>query len=92
MIYSINYDLNRPGQNYSDLHDAIKSCGAWWHYLDFHWLVDTSLTAKGIWEKIAPHVDDNDHFLIVGITRDYSGWLPKKAWEWINSRTNKMAA
>ncbi len=92
MIYSINYDLNRPGQNYTGLYDAIKSCGVWWHYLDSHWLVDTSLTAKGIWDKLSMHVDKNDRFLIVGITRDYSGWLPQTAWEWINSRTNKMAA
>ena len=92
MIYSINYDLNRAGQNYNELHNAIKSCGAWWHCLDSHWLVDTNLTASAIWDKLAPHVDDNDRFFIVGITRDYSGWLTQAAWEWINSRISKMAA
>lgn len=92
MIYSINYDLNRPGQNYSELHDAIKGCGSWWHYLDSNWLVDTSLNAKEIWEKLSSHADKNDNVLIVGISRDYSGWLPQEAWDWINSRINKMAA
>lgn len=33
MIYAINYDLKRPGQNYEKLYEAIKSCGTWWHYL-----------------------------------------------------------
>jgi hypothetical protein len=92
MIYSINYDLHRPGQNYSELHDAIKSCGAWWHHLDSHWLVDTTLTAKGVWDKLSPHVDTNDHFLIIGITQEYSGWLPQKAWDWINSKSHNLAA
>ena len=92
MIYSINYDLNHPGQNYSGLYGAIKSCGSWRHYLDSHWLVDTNLTAREIWDRLAPHVDDNDRFFIVGITRDYSGWLPKEAWQWISSRINKVAA
>ncbi|MEM7241815.1 MAG: hypothetical protein AAF429_06490 [Pseudomonadota bacterium] len=92
MIYAINYDLKRPGQNYNDLHDAIKGCGAWWHYLDSCWLVDTNLSASQIWEKLSKHTDSNDYFLITGISRDYSGWLPEKAWEWINSRSNKMAA
>ena len=30
MIYAINYDLKRPGQNYELLYGAVKSCGAWW--------------------------------------------------------------
>ena len=33
MIYAINYDLKRPGQNYEALNNAIKNCGDWWHYL-----------------------------------------------------------
>lgn len=92
MIYAINYDLKRPGQNYEMLYDAIKSCGTWWHYLGSTWLVDTSLGATAIWERLAPHVDKNDLVLVVGVTRDYSGWLPKDAWEWLNSRTSKLAA
>jgi hypothetical protein len=92
MIYSINYDLKRPGQNYDALHEAIKGCGAWWHYLGSTWLVDTNLNAKGVWDRLSPHVDKNDSMLIVGITRDYSGWLPQAAWDWINQRAHKAAA
>lgn len=92
MIYAINYDLKRPGQNYEPLYEAIKSCGAWWHYLDSTWLVDTSLDAKGIWERLAPQVDKNDSVLIIGVTHDYQGWLTKEAWEWLNSRTAKLVA
>lgn len=92
MIYAINYDLKRPGQNYEALYDGIKSCGVWWHHLDSTWLVDTTLTAQGIWNKLEPYIDKNDFFLVIGVTRDYWGWLPKEAWEWINSRSSKMAA
>jgi hypothetical protein len=92
VIYAINYDLKRPGQNYEELFKAIKGCGDWWHYLGSAWLVDTSLTASQIWDRISPHIDRNDIFLIIGVTRDYSGWLPKDAWEWINARSLKMAA
>lgn len=92
MIYAINYDLKQPGQNYEDLHKAIKSLGAWWHYLGSTWLVDTALDAKGVWDRLAPHVDKSDRFLVIGITRDYSGWLPKEAWEWIGDRWSKLAA
>jgi hypothetical protein len=27
MIYAITYDLKKPGQDYAELHDAIKSLG-----------------------------------------------------------------
>lgn len=92
MIYAINYDLKRPGQNYEALYDAIRGCGDWWHFLGSTWLVDTSLTAQGVWNVLASHVDENDFFLVVGITRDYQGWLPSEAWAWINGRSLRVAA
>ena len=92
MIYAINYDLKRPGQNYEELYKAIKDCGAWWHYLGSTWLVDTNLTGKGVWERLAPHVDKNDRVLVIRVARDYQGWLPQDAWDWINSRNAKLAA
>jgi len=92
MIYAINYDLKRPGQNYDALHNAIESCGDWWHFLGSTWLVDTTLTAQGVWDRIALQVDANDRVLIIGVTRDYQGWLPQEAWDWITSRGAKMAA
>ena len=92
MIYAINYDLKRPGQNYEQLYEAIKSCGAWWHYLGSTWLVDATLDAKGVWERLAPHVDKNDRVLVIAVTRDYTGWLPKDAWDWLTSRITKLAA
>src|SRR5690606_8277563 len=54
MIYAINYDLKRPGQNYDELHKAIKNLGDWWHYLGSTWLVDTNLNAKGVWDRLPP--------------------------------------
>jgi hypothetical protein len=92
VIYAINYDLKRPGQDYNTLYEAIKGCGAWWHHLGSTWLVDTSLNAQGIWGRLAPHVDQNDTVLVIGVSRDKQGWLTKDAWEWINSRGAKMAA
>lgn len=85
MIYSINYDLKAPGRDYSGLYDAIKQF-SWWHYLGSTWLVDTNLTADAICNKLKPHLDNNDYILVIGVTRDKQGWLPKEAWDWINER------
>ena len=92
MIIAINYDLKKPGQNYEKLYSAIKGLGVWWHYLGSTWLVETTLTATQVWDRLAPHVDTNDRFLVIGVTQDYSGWLSQDAWDWLNSRRGKMAA
>lgn len=92
MIYAVNYDLKKPGRNYDELYEAIKSCGAWWHYLGSTWLVDSTLTADGIWDSLAPHVDDNDFVLVIGVAPGWQGQLPRKAWNWINDRMAAAAA
>jgi len=85
----ITYDLNKPGQNYDKLYDAIKGLGTWWHYLDSTWIVDTSLTPAQVWEELRPAVDTGDSVLIVDITNDpNSGWLPQKAWAWIKEHVH----
>jgi hypothetical protein len=91
MIYSINYDLKKPGRDYTDLYNAIKSCGVWWHHLGSTWLVDTSLNATQIWNKLKGAIDANDYVLVIGVTADNNGQLPKEAWDWINTRLKKAA-
>jgi hypothetical protein len=91
MIYAVNYDLKKPGRDYTQLHEAIKSCGAWWHYLGSTWLVDTHMNANQIWDRVRAHVDSNDSMLIIGVTSNYSGWLPTEAWNWINARLRRAA-
>lgn len=91
MIYAINYDLKRPGQNYDPLYQAIKSCGVWWHYLGSTWLVDTNMSAHAVWERLAPVIDKNDRVLVIGVTKEKQGWLSQEAWDWINARTAHLA-
>lgn len=91
MVYQISYDLRKPGQDYSDLHEAIKALGSWWHYLESSWLVDTHLNAAQIFDRLNGHIDQNDLMLIIGVTNDYAGWLPKDAWEWIRQRSRSAA-
>ena len=83
-VYSITYDLKKPGRNYSGLYDAIKSYNHWWHYLGSTWMVATDSTPEQIWEVIRPHIDRNDSVLIIEVKNNKSGWLPKEAWNWLN--------
>ena len=84
MSYLISYDLNSPGQNYAALHDAIKSLGAWWHYLDSTWITTHPGPAATIRDALSPYIDAGDELLVVkcsgegawkGFNNNGSDWL-----------------
>lgn len=71
----IGYDLNSPGQNYSDLIEAIKELGAWWHHLDSTWLVKTDKSATQLRDDLKKHIDSEDELLVVDVTGDARAWV-----------------
>ena len=83
-VYLVGYDLNKPGQDYSDLFEAIKSYGTWWHHLDSTWIIVTDETAVQVRDYLRQYIDDNDELLVVtigppaawyGFTDKGSQWL-----------------
>ena len=90
MILLVSYDLNKPGKDYPTLYDVLKSGLSWWHYLDSTWVIYTNESTDTWEKKIKAAVDQNDHFIIVDITRRArNGWLPKKAWEWLDEHEKR---
>lgn len=81
----ISYDLNKPGQDYDALYDAIKELGSfWWHYLDSTWVVATHLTPTVASERLRAVLDASDRLLVINVTNDaYDGWLQQEAWDWL---------
>ena len=85
--YLIGYDLNRPGQNYPELFDAIKRIGGnWWHCLDSTWIVKSDSTAVAIRDALSPHVDASDEVLVVRLTGE-SAWrgFDKECGDWLHA-------
>jgi hypothetical protein len=80
----ITYDLISPGQDYTDLHEAIKSFGSWWHCLESTWIVDTGSSTGSIRDTLKQHIDANDKLLVaqleshwasMHLTDDCNKWL-----------------
>jgi len=85
-VYMVGYDLDRPGQDYNSLIDAIKAYGTWWHHLDSTWLIATNENATEVRDNLAQHIDDNDKLLVAnigapgawaGMNESSSQWLVK---------------
>jgi hypothetical protein len=69
MVYSISYDLNKPGQDYSALYSAIKDLGSWCHPLDSTWFVVTELTATDVRDSLVGVMDKSDALIVTRATQ-----------------------
>lgn len=84
-VYAISYDLHDPGQDYDDLHEAIKDFGAWWHHLESTWLVDTSSSTSDIRDELKDHLDSNDELLVTRLSGGWASWgISDSGNEWLH--------
>lgn len=91
MLYMIGYDLNKPGQDYTPLFDAIKAMSnAWWHYLDSTWLIESSYSAEQIRDHLSTVIDMNDELLVAAISAP-AAWVgfSDKGSEWLSSHLRR---
>lgn len=89
-LYMICYDLNTPGQDYTKLHDKIKSFGTWWHHLDSTWIVKSKKLASEIRDDLDGFIDTNDELLVVKFGDSWAGkGLEKRAYDWLKKNAYK---
>lgn len=81
----VGYDLNRPGQNYAGLIDALKAVPLWWHHLDSTWLLRTEETATELRDRLRLHVDAGDELLVIDVTSSAAAWsgFSERGGQWI---------
>lgn len=86
-IYMIGYDLNKKGQDYDSLIEAIKTYGTYWHCLDSTWLVKADGAAIDIVNYLSQFIDANDELLVLGIApRPDAAWIgfDEQCTEWLS--------
>ncbi len=59
--------------------------GTYWHNTTSSWIVNTSLSAKSIFETLKPHIDGNDELAVFRLEGGYYGQLQTADHEWISS-------
>lgn len=87
-LFLVTYDLNKPGQNYSELYEQLKNLGESQHPLESTWFVKIQgeVTADDVYRKLRDFIDEKDTVFVVDITeRDRQGWLAKSFWNWIKA-------
>jgi hypothetical protein len=85
--YMIGYDLNKTGQDYSSLIQAIEGYGTYWHCLDSTWLIKADGPAIANVNYLAQFIDSNDELLVLEITpRPDAAWIgfDEQCTDWLN--------
>ena len=72
MAYIITYDLCKPGQNYDELINAIKTYN-WCKIAESAWVVTTTKKASEIRDHLKSKIDKNDK-LFVGKLNGEAAW------------------
>ena len=72
MRFVISYDLNRPGQNYTTLWEALEQLGAQ-RILQSQWIVRRNTSAQELNNFVWQYMDQNDRLLVTCLD-DGSWW------------------
>ena len=70
----ITYDLCKPGRNYDDLYDYLKSFSVWAHITESTWFVSSIKSCTTIRDEIRNIVDSNDRIFVAELT-GVAAWL-----------------
>jgi hypothetical protein len=87
MVLIINYALRNQYKDYAPFFNAVKqNCDQWWHFLDSTWIIVTNHSAHEYAQFLLPHIEATDSLFVARLHKDYQGWLPAEAWDWLNSK------
>lgn len=84
--YIITYDLMKPGQDYSDLIEAIQKYKTYCHLQESVWLIVSDLSAINVRDDLKKHIDTNDKLFVAKVSSPaawfnlgeaMSNWLKK---------------
>ena len=92
-VYVVAFDT--PPNGTDALHKAIDSNAeitAWWHYINNTYLLVTRERATTIYDKLSA-ASGGTNMLIIEVNQNGSrqGWLPNKAWEWIDANLSRVS-
>ncbi len=91
MIYLFTYDLHpSSSSNVEAIKKELQKSVAWCNYFERTWLIGTRESHDRLNARLAVHLSAKDYWLVVRITRQYTGWLPKEAWDWIVNTSRIM--
>lgn len=88
-LYAVMFDSKNKNE-ILELEEELKKSKGWWSYLERSWLVFTDENPTEIWKRIEEKINKKNSLLIIEVTSNYQGWLPKDAWDWIKEKFGEI--
>jgi hypothetical protein len=70
----------------SILIDRIKSLGPWMNYFGHSWIVQTTLSAQEIYNKLSVNYEKESIFVIELDPKNYWGRMDTTVWDWLKTK------
>ena len=84
-VFLVSYDLNKHGQNYTNLINAIKTCETYIECLHSQWLISTNDNISSVYEYLKSKIDNNDLLLITPIVQPFYATLRSDVISWLKN-------
>ena len=90
--YAFALMFDRDDQtNFKQLHDQLVSLDCvknWFHYIKSSYiLISDKSTANALDKEIRAIVRDRNYLIVAINLKDSQGWLPERAWNWIENQS-----
>jgi hypothetical protein len=80
----VTYDLKKPGQDYKEFYDVIKSY-SWARLSESSYAIDTEESPKTVYDKLSPYIDVNDQVFIIGLRPSWYGHASEQLYQWLRT-------
>lgn len=87
-VFLVSYDLNKQGQNYTNLINAIKTYDAYIKCLYSQWLISTNDNIDSVYVYLSNKIDNNDLLLITPIVQPFYATLQSDVISWLKHEQN----
>ena len=87
-VFLVSYDLNKQGQNYTNLINAIKTYDAYTKCLHSQWLISTNDNIDSVYVYLSNKIDTDDLLLISPIVQPLYATLQSDVISWLKHEQN----
>jgi len=90
MLLLVSYDLNKEVKRPNIVAEVKKT--DWARLSESSYVIDTSETPEQVHARFKKHLDSNDFFFVMRVTKPYTGWGPKDVVEWLDDKMRYQRA
>lgn len=82
-VFLVTYDLNKEAVR----PNILSKIREWnWAKLSESSYAVEAISAKGVYDRLKPLIDDNDNLYVIPLREPYEGWGPKHVHEWLQQK------